>query len=75
MDRYFVLQTFNAKELSGPHIRVMSTGEELILLRWMGEENKRSAIFVVPHASVTVLHGPAYEAAREVFESSTELIH
>lgn len=75
MDRFVVLQTFNAKELSGPHIRVLSTGEELILLRWMGEENKRSALFIVSHASVAGLHGPAYEAAREVFDSSTKVIH
>jgi hypothetical protein len=41
----------------------------------MGEENKQSAIFAVSHSSVMGVHGPAYEAAREVFESSTEVIH
>jgi len=47
-------------------------GEELVLLRWMGDEHERSAIFVFSHGSVLGVHGPAYEAPRDLFEVSTE---
>lgn len=73
MPRYRVLQTFNANQLNGP-CRVITTGAELVLLRWMGEEHERSAIFAVTHRSIAGLHGPAYEVAHELFETSTEQI-
>jgi hypothetical protein len=73
MPRYRVVQAFSAKQLNGPDNSVMSSGEELVLLRWMGEEHERSAIFVVSHSG-KALHGPTYEATSELFETSTEPI-
>jgi len=68
------MQSFTAKQLDGQHTRTVVTGEELVLLRWMGEEHERIAIFVVSHGSVAGIHGPAYEATRDLFEASTDVV-
>jgi len=73
MPRYRAMVSFVAKQLNEPDTRVVTAGEELVLLRWMGDEHERSAIFAISMSGASI-HGPAYEATRDLFETSTEAI-
>ena len=75
MPRYRVTRNFAAKALSGNSWKRISAGEQLIFIRWMGEEHEQSAIFALsvkdPLRGTNL--GPLYEVERDLFETSTEV--
>jgi hypothetical protein len=74
MHRYIVMREFRARELNGPFARTIGVGEELMLMRWAGEEHDDSAIFAVliEGEEGGVTPGPEYEVPRPIFEDSTQ---
>jgi hypothetical protein len=78
MLRYRVIADFRAKEHAGPFSRIIPAGQQVLLMRWSGEEHDQWAIFVM---LINNPQGPGmspaqteYEAFRQLFESSTEPI-
>lgn len=74
MPRYRVIRSFMAKAIYNATPRVISVGDELIFIRWMGEGAEATAIFAIPTNDPerrTTL-GPLYEVDKDLFEISAE---
>ena len=72
MPRYKATRDFAARALNGDSWKRISAGEELIFIRWMGEEHKQSAIFALsvkdPLRGTNL--GPLYEVEGSPFAPS-----